>query len=115
MKRIKKIIILVGLLFCFQQPFIAQTLSTYEQKRYDLASATVKSMIETDASLAIAIALAADKYRSDLTSEMRDDKYIEMDFAESLIQALGTGTSFMGVDTWQDYYLKQFERYYSYF
>ena len=106
-KTIIKFVIVFSLLSCLLFPAYAQnnSLSSYEQKRYDLANNTLASMGEEDPSIALTFALIlSQKVKQDGPFA---DFMSEVYFVEEFIEAIGLGVSFMGVDDLVGYVQKK--------
>lgn len=105
MCRMEKKLIKCTLLLCaavfISTPLFAQKLSTYEQKRYDLAAQTATEIIMEVPDLAIAMGLSGVK------KEEFTNKYEEMDFFEGLIQAVGVSVVYAGSADYQSYKVKE--------
>lgn len=111
----EKKLIRLFVVFCIVTGFatksLAQSLSTYEQKRYELADNTISAMAEEDASIALVWSMLRSQYIEE--NGPFEDFMSDVYFTESIIEAIGLGTSFMGTDSWAEYAQKQeFKRLY---
>lgn len=111
----EKKLIRIFVVFCIVTGFatksLAQSLSTYEQKRYELADNTISAMAEEDASIALVWSMLRSQYIEE--NGPFEDFMSDVYFTESIIEAIGLGTSFMGTDSWAEYAQKQeFKRLY---
>ena len=79
---------------------IAQNLSQYEQKRYDLAAQTATEIVMEVPELAITLGMSVKK--TDFTN-----KYEEMDFFEGLIQSVGVFAVYNSNADYQSYKVKE--------
>ncbi len=99
----KKLIKLV-ILFCATMyattSLFAQSLSPYEQKRYDLANQTATEIIMEVPELGIMMGMSVKK--TDF-----EDKYEEMDFFENLIESVGMSAIYAGSVDYQSYKVKE--------
>ncbi len=110
-KKLIRLFVAFCLVTGFATKTLAQSLSTYEQKRYELADNTISAMAEEDASIALVWAMLRSQYIEE--NGPFEDFMSDVYFTESIIEAIGLGTSFMGTDSWAEYAQKQeFKRLY---
>ena len=106
MERFKgKIIVAFCFLIGYAVSITAQNLSTYEQKRYELANNTLSAMAEEDPYFAIAFGVLREKKINE--DGPFEDPMLDVYFAESVIEAVGQGSSFMGANNFAQYAQKQ--------
>ena len=99
-KLAKEFIVLISVLLYSTTTLFAQTLSTYEQKRYDLAAQTATEIIAEVPELGLALGMSVK--RTDFTN-----KYEEMDFFEGLIESVGAAAVYSGNTDYQSYKVKE--------
>ncbi len=98
-KAIKYVILFCATMYATTSLF-AQSLSPYEQKRYDLANKTATELIMEIPELGIMMGGSVKK--SDFA-----DKYEEMDFFENLIESVGMSAIYAGSVDYQSYKIKE--------
>lgn len=98
-KLIKSVILFCAIMYSTTFLF-AQTLSTYEQKRFDLADKTAAELFMEVPELGVMMGISVKK--SDFA-----DKYEEMYFFETLIESVGMSAVLAGSVDYQNYKVKE--------